>query len=251
MRGVDVEVSAEKPAPQWLNKIGKQENMYSAEVNYWTCRAARYLLKRESIDLLYLSTTDYMMHTYAPGEEPSLRHLHTFDKLLGDIVDDHPRIEVYLTADHGMNAKRSALNPALLLRKKSILAEAVPIIRDKHQVHHKNLGGASYVYLQRKADLPKAMDILKSTPGVEEIYDAATAARLFRLHQHRIGDLFLLAEKDWVFGEVDQIREKVSVRSHGSRHESRVPLLAYGRKLDMSKYEYNLDLTRLLVLEKG
>ena len=40
--------------------------MYSAEVNYWSFRAARHILKKESIDLMYLSTTDYMMHTYAP-----------------------------------------------------------------------------------------------------------------------------------------------------------------------------------------
>ena len=40
-----------------------------------------------------------------------------------------------------MNAKREGLNPAIILRDKSIAAKAVPIIRDKHQVHHKNLGG--------------------------------------------------------------------------------------------------------------
>ena len=136
--GVDVEVSAEKPDPEWIRKIGKQENMYSADVNYWSCRAARHLLKNDSIDLLYLSTTDYMMHTFAPEEEPSLKHLHTLDKLLGEIIDDHPGIEVYLTADHGMNAKRQALTPALVLANKGISAEAVPIIRDKHQVHHRN-----------------------------------------------------------------------------------------------------------------
>jgi phosphonoacetate hydrolase len=148
------------------------------------------------------------MHTYAPEEEPSREHLHTLDKLLGEIVSDHPRIEVYLTADHGMNAKREALNPALVLREKSITAEAVPIIRDKHQVHHKNLGGASYVYLHRSADRAAAMEILKATPGVEEVYDNESAARLFRLHPQRIGDLFLLASKDCAFGQLDRISRK-------------------------------------------
>jgi phosphonoacetate hydrolase len=190
-----------------------------------------------------------MMHTYAPNEEPSLAHLHTLDKLLGEIVNDHPRMEVYLTADHGMNAKHEALNPALVLGQKSIAAEAVPIIRDKHQVHHKNLGGASYVYLKRLTDRAAAMEILKNTPGVEEVYDSEAAARLFRLHPRRIGDIFLLAAKHCAFGQLDRVREKVAIRSHGSRYEARVPLVAWGRKLDMSRYEYNLDLTRFLVLE--
>lgn len=248
-RGADIEISAEKPEARWIDRIGKQENMYSAAVNYWSCRAARYLLAHESIDLLYLSTTDYMMHTYAPNEEPSLSHLHTLDKLLGEIVNDHPRLEVYLTADHGMNAKHEGLNPALVLAKKSIMAEAVPIIRDKHQVHHKNLGGASYVYLQRKSDRAAAMEILRKTPGIEEVYDSETAARVFRLHPQRIGDIFLLAGKDCAFGQLERVREKIAIRSHGSRHEARVPLVAWGRKQDMSRYEYNLDLTRFLDLE--
>jgi phosphonoacetate hydrolase len=247
-RGADIAISAEQPDAAWIAKIGKQENMYSAAVNYWSFRAARHILNKESIDLMYLSTTDYMMHTYNPEEAPSQEHLHTLDKLLGEIVSDHPRLEVYLTADHGMNAKREGLNPAIILRDKSILAKAVPIIRDKHQVHHKNLGGACYVYLDRATDQPKAIEILRNTEGVEEIFDAQTAAREFHLHPDRIGDLFLLAKKDYAFGELPQARETIKIRSHGSRYEARVPIFAYGRKVDMNDYTYNLDLTRRLNL---
>lgn len=247
-RGAHIAVSAEKPETAWIEKIGKQENMYSAQVNYWSFRAARYILKNESVDLMYLSTTDYMMHTYAPDEAPSLEHLNALDKLLGDIVSDHSKIEVYLTADHGMNAKREGLNPAIILRDKSIMAKAVPIIRDKHQVHHKNLGGACYVYLDRAVDQPKAVEILKNTEGVEEVFDAPTAARTFHLYPSRIGDLFLLAKKDYAFGELSQAREAIKIRSHGSRYEAQVPIFAYGHKTDMSRYSYNLDLSRQLDL---
>lgn len=247
-RGADFAISAEKPEPAWIAKIGKQENMYSAQVNYWTFRAARHMLGKESVDLVYLSTTDYMMHTYAPDEEPSLEHLHTVDRLLASIVADHPKLEVYLTADHGMNAKHQAMNPAILLKERSISALAVPIIRDKHQVHHKNLGGACYVYLDRPADRPKAMDILKQAEGVEEVFDSATAARMFHLHPDRIGDIFLLASKHHAFGELPTARQSIKIRSHGSRHEARVPVFAYGGKVDMNRYRYNLDLSRHLNL---
>ncbi|HYM10141.1 MAG TPA: alkaline phosphatase family protein, partial [Bryobacterales bacterium] len=228
-RGADIALSAENPPPEYVQKIGKQENIYSAEVNYWSLRAARYILKNDRIDLLYLSTTDYMMHTYAPDAEPSLEHLHRVDKLLGEIVGDHPRLEVYLTADHGMNAKRRAADPARILKANAIEAYVEPIIRDKHTVHHQNLGGSCYVFLNRPADRSKAYEVLKGMPEVEEIYEAPEAARLFHLYPRRIGDLFLLAPQDTAFGELEQSREPVRVRSHGSRHEARAPLVAYGR----------------------
>lgn len=249
-RGVDLAVSAERPSPEWVSKVGRQENMYSAAVNYWTLRAARQVLKDPGVDLLYLSTTDYMMHTYAPADAPSLEHLHTIDKLLADILGDHSHLELYLTADHGMNAKTEAIDPARILAEKGIAAEAVPIIRDKHKVHHGNLGGASYVYLKDKSQRARATDILKATAGIEEVFDNRSAAREFRLHPDRIGDLFLLARVQTAFGNLDTVREPAKVRTHGSRHEAAVPLIIHGRKVDFSRYEYNVDLTRHLDLER-
>jgi len=249
LRGADVAVSAEKPEPSLIDVAGKQESMYTAEVNYWTLRAARHLLKRGDIDLMYLSTTDYMMHTYAADEEPSLRHLATLDKMLGEIVDDHPKLELYLTADHGMNAKTEAIDLARVLKAKSIDAEAVPIIKDAHVVHHQNLGGACYVYLARGSDLPKAMDTLKAADGIEEVYDAKSAAKLFQLNSKNIGDIMVLSAKAVAMGSLDVVREPAKVRSHGSRYEASVPLFAFGRKVEMASYEYNLDLTRKLHLE--
>jgi phosphonoacetate hydrolase len=248
-RGADLLVSAEKPEAKWLAAAGKQENMYSAAVNYWTFRAARHVLASENIDLMYLSTTDYMMHTYPPQNEQSLEHLHTLDKLLGQMIDDHPKLEIYLTADHGMNPKTEAIDPSRVLAAKSIGSESIPIIRDKHKTHHQNLGGACYVYLADIKDTSKALDILKGTEGVEEIYDAKSAAKLFHLHPGRIGDLFLLARKDTVFGDLANMREDAKVRSHGSRYEASVPLIVYNRKVDIGFYKYNLDLTRRLNLE--
>jgi phosphonoacetate hydrolase len=248
-RGATVAVSAEKPEARFLEIAGKQESMYSAAVNYWSLRVARHLLKRESVDLLFLSTTDYMMHTYAHNEAPSLEHLHTLDRMLGDILDDHPVIELYLTADHGMNAKTDALDPIRLLRAGGVEAAAAPLISDNHKIHHQDLGGSYYIYLRSTADLAKALDLLRTAPEMEEAFDRSTAARVFHLHRDRIGDVFVLARRDSVFGELPVVRKAVKVRTHGSRHEASVPLVAYGRKIDLSRYKYNLDLTRYLKLE--
>ena len=54
------------------------------------------MLGELDFDLVYLATTDYMMHTYPPQDSRSLEHMHMLDQLLGEIVDTHPRLEVYL-----------------------------------------------------------------------------------------------------------------------------------------------------------
>jgi hypothetical protein len=49
-----------------------------------------------------------------------------------------------------------------------------------------------------------------------------------RLHVKRIGDLFLLAARDTVFGSLTEARQDVRLRSHGSRYEQPVPVLLLG-----------------------
>jgi phosphonoacetate hydrolase len=245
-RGAQIAASAEMPEPAFVSTVGSRPDMYSAEVNYWVFRAARHLLRRGNIDLLYLSTTDYMMHAFAPADARSLEHLHHLDRLLGEIVDDHPHLSVLLTADHGMNAKTEGIDVARVLAEKGIAAEVVPIIRDKHVVHHQNLGGACYVYLKRPADGPRALETLRGVPGIEDVYGRTDAARRFHLRADRIGDFFLLGARHIVFGSLPAARQEVRVRSHGSRHEQAVPILCYGREIDATRLEYNLDLTRRL-----
>jgi phosphonoacetate hydrolase len=242
-RGADVAVAAEMPEAEFLAAIGPKPDMYSASVNYWVFQAARHLLRRNDIDVLYLSTTDYMMHTYAPAEDRSLAHMHELDRLLGEIVDDHPNLTLALTADHGMNAKTEGIDVARVLAAAGIEAEAVPIIRDKHVIHHQNLGGACYVYLRRPSDEPRAYDRLRAVAGVEEVWRRAEAAVEFRLLAERIGDFFLLAQRHVAFGSLPADRAEIQIRSHGSRHEQRVPLLSYGAPDRAGDPAYNLDLT--------
>ena len=246
-RGAGIAVAAEEPTPEFIGLVGPKEDIYSAEVNFWSLKAARFLLKERGIDLLYLTTTDYMMHTYPPEDERSQAHLHTFDRMLGEIVDDHSNLEVYLSADHGMSAKPEAIDLRRVLAARGIEAEVVPIIKDKHVVHHGNLGGSSYVYLQQPGDLTRAMDLLRNEPGVEQVFDQATAAARFHLMASRIGDVFVLGQQHIAFGDLEHVRESTKVRSHGSLHEQAVPIACYGRKMNPEDYQMNLDISRRLV----
>ena len=95
--------------------------------------------------------------------------------------------------------------------------------------------------------LNRQIQVLLRTSGVEEVYSAPDAARIFKLHPDRIGDIFVLADRDTVFGELGAASEPISVRSHGSRHESYVPVIGYNSPWSATDFEYNLDVGRLFI----
>lgn len=215
--------------------------MYEAANSYWVFEQGRAALRRTDVNLLYLTTSDYMMHTYAPEQAQSQEHLNRLDKLLGGMLDDHSNIELYLCADHGMNLKTVAIDPVRVLAKQGIRSKAVAAIADKHKVHHNDLGGSIYVDLENKGEAAKAKAALLAEKGIDEVFLRAEAARRFRLMASRTGDLMVLGDKNTALGQLDQVRSEVKVRTHGSVHEQKIPLLVFGRK--PAKLETIVDLT--------
>lgn len=245
--GTDIAVAAEDPPPEYIQTAGPVEPIYSVEINWWLLRAVREALRIHDPELLYCSTTDWVQHKYAPDADLSQQHLAELDKIIGDIIDDAPEREIYITADHGMLEKNTALDPGRVLTDHGIPASAIPIIKDRYVAHHGNLGGAAYVFLENRADTDKAIQTLLNTSGVEEVYGAEDAARTFRLHRERIGDIFVLADETTVFGELETAVEPTAVRSHGSRHESYVPIIGYNSPWSATDFKYNLDVGRLFL----
>ena len=245
--GADITVAAEEPPSEYIDAVGTVEPIYSREINWWLLRAVRYTLQTYDPALVYCSTTDWVQHKYAPEAEMSKQHMTELDRIIGEIVDDDPEREIYITADHGMMEKSLALDPGRILTQHDIPATSIPIIKDRYVVHHGNLGGAAYVFLENRNDIEQAIQMLLNATGIEEAYSAEDAARIFRLHPDRIGDIFVLADKDTVFGELDVASESISVRSHGSRHESYVPIYGYNSPWSATDFEYNLDIGRLFL----
>ena len=228
--GADYALSAEVPDQAMINAVGPTEDIYSPDINLWLFKALRIVLKERDPDVVYCSTTDGMMHKYAPEDERSVRHIEGLDKLLGQIIDDEPSREVYLTADHGMSKKSHGIDIEKLLDKQGIRARAIPIIKDRYVAHHQNLGGASYVYLANSNLAEEAMAVLGEANGIEEVYVRKDAAEKFLLMDNRIGDLLALGDKETVFGPFAESECAVQVRSHGSRYESQVPILAHNKQ---------------------
>ena len=239
-----VAVSSERPQAELASALGEPPPIYSLEVNGWAIDAANTIMSQRHADLVYVTTTDYAMHTYAPDEPESQRHLTIIDNAIGELLSAHPDVTFLLTADHGMSRKSRMVDLGAALAKWKIGANPVPIIKDRYVVHHSNLGGCMFVYLDDPRQTAEAMDALRGVPGVEEVYDRDQAVKELRLHYDRIGDVVVTADSDSVFGDTSQVQLPPRLRSHASAHERDVPLFGYNGDFDGFAFEENRDLGR-------
>ncbi len=254
--GASSAISSERP-PSWaVDGVGQPPPIYSLEVNGWTIRAAARAMKREPADIVYISTTDYAMHTYAPDHPESQRHITILDDAIGELLDACPDLTLFITADHGMSPKTRMVDLADTLSKRSISANAVPIIKDKYVVHHNNLGGCMFIYMDAaqasKDAQEEAAGILAQTPGVECVYTREQAASELRLNWERIGDLVVTGDAETVFGPKEiadtwnDTGAGSGLRSHASAYEQDIPIIGFGADFDGFDFAENRDIGRFV-----
>jgi len=237
--------SLEAPTDWAIEKIGRPPAVYSSEASLWLLDAAIALIDDGFFDLIYASTTDYVPHMYEPIHEKAREFMEGIDERLGIMLERG--VTLGITSDHGMGEKRRKVDLERALMEIKIRAKVLPIIKDQYVLHHQNLGGAVYIYLEGAQDVLKAKELLSSIPGVEDVFTAWEAKERFNLPLDRIGDLFVLADEETVFGPVDgSLIEDVRLRSHGSLHEASVPLIMSIRK-DRGNVAYNKDALRLIL----
>ena len=242
--GTTVAVSSERP-PDWLvSAIGEPPKVYSLEVNGWAIRAGSYAMERHPTDLVYITTTDYAMHTYAPDEPESQAHMTILDDAIGDLVEAHPEATLLITADHGMSAKSRMVDLGSALAQRGIEANPVPIIKDRYVLHHANLGGSMFIYLENRDRIEEALTALRETGGVEEGLASEEAASRFRLHPDSIGGIVVTGEPDVVFGDPSEVELPPRLRSHASTHECDVPILGYNGDFAGFEFQENRDVGR-------
>ncbi len=253
-RGAEIAIAAESPAPEYVSRYGAAPDIYSREINYWLWTAAIDILKnRPEIDILYVHTTDYPMHMWAPDRQESQDHLRRLDDLIGAAADVAPDAAFFLTADHGMNFKKRCwdLDKALGVRGKPVKF-ALSAEKDRYVKHHRTFGGTAYVWLNSPEDAPAVRELILELEGIEAVRTREEAARDFDLMPERIGELVVTGDRETVFGELTGHFEELepSYRSHGSLHESEVPLVIYNCKEDLpplDAFKRNADLIHFML----
>lgn len=240
----DLAFSSEQPTAAAIDAVGAPPAVYSLAVNGWTIAAATAALRAEHYDLAFIATTDYAMHAYGPHRPESAQHLAILDEALGRLVSEVPDAQLLITADHGMSDKRRMLHLPAILAASGIAAQAVPVIKDRYVVHHSNLGGCIYIHLDDPAALDDALGALRAVDGVEEALPKEAATERFSLMGERIGDIVVTGVADVVFGDPAEVALPPGLRSHGSAHERRVPIIGYGGDFGGFEFRENRDLGR-------
>jgi phosphonoacetate hydrolase len=251
--GTALAVGSQDPPAELVKRHGKPPDIYSADVNYWVWRVAIDLIKTQrKVGLFFVHTTDYPMHKYAPESGESRGHLQQIDQYLAEAADADPDLAFFITPDHGLNAKATVLNLNMTLsRSGAPVRVAMSAERDQYPRHHSGFGGTSFIYLQSPQDTHKVIKVLRDLKEVAEILPRDEAARKYRLNPHRIGDLWVTAVKDVVFGHSRAEREPLArdYRSHGSLHERDIPCVIYrhaGQPPDAGEITSNVDVCRCL-----
>lgn len=243
-RGLDgICFSAEKADQATLenNKIDQVEELvgaptpsvYSGELSLFALRAGATLLEQGRADFLYLTLSDYVQHKHAPHETEALDFYAGIDAVVGRCLDAGAVLGI--TADHGMNGKTNEERPNIIFLEEKLSQQFGPgnrvicTITDPYVVHHGALGGFVTIHL---ADPSQAEEIGKwclQLPGIAEVHGRQQAAWKLELPEDRIGDLVVLATRDFVIGRTSEDHDLSLLgnvlRSHGSRYEEMVPLL--------------------------
>jgi len=217
-----------------VSHIGPKPKIYSPDASLYVLRSGVYLIESGQADFCYLTLTDYMQHKFAPEHPESLAFYQAIDHEIGRLLELGCIIAA--TADHGMNAKCDADgNPNVVYLETELtkkFGEGIKVIcpiTDPYVVHHGALGSAVTVYLPEGVDSNEVGNWIMNLEGVAEVHQRDMAVKKLELPGDRIGDLFVLSNRDYVIGRTEAHHDlsqlENQLRSHGGRYEEMVPLV--------------------------
>ncbi len=213
--------------------------VYSAGLSEFIFKAGVKLMESVRPDIMYLSTTDYIQHKFAPGSAGANRFYAMMDDYWSQL--DQLGAIIGLTADHGMNAKHDRDGqPNIIYLQDDVDAllgagngRVILPITDPYVVHHGALGSFATIYLEDPARLDELSSSLMKIAGIELALANADGCAKFGLAGDRMGDLIVLSDRNTVIGtradRHDLSGLEAPLRSHGGVSEQTVPLI-FNRK---------------------
>ena len=227
-------------ASEWLGRPVPE--VYSAELSEFVFAAGVKILKEWSPDVMYLSTTDYIQHKFAPHQQGAKDFYAMTDKYIGEL--DAMGVALVVTADHGMKPKHDAIGEPSVVYVQDLLdqwlgqgsARVILPITDPYVVHHGALGSFATAYLPEDVDRNEIISKLSNTDGILLVIDKAAAVQRFDLPPDRIGDIVMISTENMTLGtsvdrhDLEALKEPL--RSHGGLTEQEVPFIV-NRKINL------------------
>ncbi|MGB7242535.1 MAG: phosphonoacetate hydrolase [Sulfitobacter sp.] len=234
------EVHGQDAASTWLGM--PQPEVYSAELSEFVFAAGVKLLKEWKPDVMYLTTTDYVQHKYAPDDAEAKSFYKMFDKYLTEL--DAMGAAIVVTADHGMKPKHDANGDPAVIYVQDLLdewlgeaaARVILPITDPYVVHHGALGGFGTAYLPDGADVADIVTRLSARDEILEVMTRQDAVDRFELPGDRIGDIVMISTENMTIGTSAHRHDLAALneplRSHGGLTEQEVPFIV-NRVIDL------------------
>ncbi len=233
-------------AANWLDRA--VPDVYSAELSEFVFAAGVKLLEEFKPDVMYLTTTDYIQHKYAPEDDEAIAFYAMFDKYLQEL--DALGASIVITADHGMKPKHlSDGSPAVVYLQDYMnewlgegSSKVILPITDPYVVHHGALGSYATAYIEKsEADTGVAIaDLLsriEALEGIDVVLTRDHACERFGLPPDRLGDLVIISGENVTIGtsavEHDLSGLDAPLRSHGGLTEQAVPFICNRVMADM------------------
>ncbi|CDX15780.1 Phosphonoacetate hydrolase [Mesorhizobium plurifarium] len=209
--------------------------VYSAELSEFVFAAGVQLLKEFRPDVMYLTTTDYVQHKYAPGVPQANAFYEMFDKYLTEL--DALGAAIVVTADHGMKPKHHADGSPNVVYVQDLLdewlgkdaARVILPITDPYVVHHGALGSFATAYLPKSADREAVMEKLRKVEDIILVLGREEGCSRFELPEDRMGDIILISGENKTIGTSEHRHNLAALdeplRSHGGLTEQEVPFI--------------------------
>jgi phosphonoacetate hydrolase len=227
--------------------------VYSAELSEFVFAAGVKLLASMKPDLMYLSTTDYVQHKYAPGSKGANSFYKMMDGYLGRL--DAQGAIVVIVADHGMKAKHlpSGEPDVIYLQDaldKSFGAGTTKVIlpiTDPYVQHHGALGSFATVYV-KGVSVENASALIARQPGIDVVLDRAQGCARFELPEDRMGDIIVVSGGNTGSKVIGTSRAKHDLsglneplRSHGGLTEQTIPVVVNRKTQNLPMNLRNFD----------
>ena len=227
-------------ASDWLGRPVPE--VYSADLSEFVLAAGVKILKEWSPNVMYLSTTDYVQHKFAPNQQGAKDFYSMADKYIGEL--DALGAALVVTADHGMKPKHDANGKPSVIYVQDILdqwlgqaaARVILPITDPYVVHHGALGSFATAYLPAEVDTNEITEKLSNLEGILLVINKSEAVKRFDLPSDRIGDIVIISTENMTLGtsvdrhDLEALKEPL--RSHGGLTEQEVPFIV-NRKIDL------------------
>lgn len=220
-------------ASKWLGRPVPE--VYSAELSEFVFAAGVKLLREFRPDVMYLTTTDYIQHKYAPGVPQANAFYAMFDNYLAEL--DALGAAIVVTADHGMKPKHHADGSPNVVYVQDLLdewlgkdaARVILPITDPYVVHHGALGSFATAYLPKGADREAIIARLQAIEGITLVLGREEGCRRFELPEDRIGDIVMVSGENKTIGTSEHRHDLAALdeplRSHGGLTEQAVPFI--------------------------